>query len=54
VLISRIIDMENPDFRYQTSPRLQEVAKKLVTDPSGNLWLDEQKEMLSDWLIDKK
>ncbi|NGX43814.1 MAG: 3-oxoacyl-[acyl-carrier-protein] reductase FabG [Chlamydiae bacterium] len=48
-LIASIIRMENPDFRYQTSPRLEELATRFVTDPTGNIWVNEQKENFSDW-----
>jgi NAD(P)-dependent dehydrogenase (short-subunit alcohol dehydrogenase family) len=48
-LIGSIINRENPDFRYQSSPRLKEVAKQFVTDPSGNAWITDQKEKFGNW-----
>ena len=48
-LIVDIIESEKPDFRYQTSKRIQETAKNIVVDPSGNQWLSQQKDLYSDW-----
>ena len=48
-LIAKIVETTHPDFRYQTSARLQETAKKFVVDPSGNDWLKQQIDKFSDW-----
>lgn len=49
-LISDVIGMENPDFRYQTNERGQNIAKGLIVDPTGNQWINDIKENFSDWL----
>ncbi len=48
-LILMIINEKNPDFRYQTSPAIKETVAQFVQDPSGNKWVDEQKEKFANW-----
>jgi NAD(P)-dependent dehydrogenase (short-subunit alcohol dehydrogenase family) len=50
-LIADVIESPSPHFRYQTSPRARELASQFVVDPSGDRWLDQQKETFSSWLI---
>jgi retinol dehydrogenase-8 len=50
-LISDVIRMKNPDFRYQTNERGQNIAKGFIVDPKGNKWINDIKENFSEWLI---
>lgn len=49
-LIAKVIEMENPDFRYQTSPRLKKLASSFIADTTGNQWLREQQEKVASWM----
>ena len=48
-LIADILNDPNPHFRYQTSDRVKEIASQIVVDPSGDKWLNQQKETFADW-----
>ncbi|MGA8163618.1 MAG: SDR family oxidoreductase [Waddliaceae bacterium] len=43
-LIAEIIQLKHPRFRYQTNERGISLAKQFVTDPSGDDWLNAEKE----------
>lgn len=53
-LVAKVVEMDNPDFRYQTSERLHDLAKQFVKDPSGNEWVEEQKRNLAEWFPEKE
>lgn len=48
-LIANILDEPNPHFRYQTSGRVKNIASQIVVDPTGDQWLNQQKETFADW-----
>lgn len=52
-LIADILDDPNPHFRYQTSDRVKKIASDLVVDPTGDDWLNQQKQTFADWVLPK-
>lgn len=51
-LVGEIIKAEHPHFRYQTSIRLEEMARQFLVDVNGDRWLDEQKKSLAPFFED--
>ncbi len=49
-LIANIVADPEPHFRYQTSPRVEEIASQIVVDPTGDKWLNQQKETFKGWI----
>ena len=45
-LIKHIIENPEPNFRYQTTPYIRNIAQKLWVDPTGNENLQKQEEFL--------
>lgn len=48
-LIADILDDPKPHFRYQTSERVKGIVSQVLVDPSGDRWLNQQKETFADW-----
>lgn len=49
-LIADIVEEQNPHFRYQTSEKVTETVSQFVVDPTGDHWLNQQKETLKEWI----
>ncbi|ADI38305.1 Estradiol 17-beta-dehydrogenase 1 [Waddlia chondrophila 2032/99] len=49
-LIADVVEDPKPHFRYQTSERAKQIVSQFVVDPSGDQWLNQQKETFKGWI----